>query len=357
VADTFDAITSARPYRPAARHKQAIDVLIENAGTQLDPEVVRAFLRCYAGRRASVMWIILAVSPQRALAWMRHGSNGGEPVPVVPVGELAASTIGRAIVFAAAVGTSVGVGVARYENHVLRTASALPVAAAAPFSYQLKPSSPGHPSAAKQAPAKGSPTIRFAVDRAGRPIAKGSRAQVRARKPHAANAPAVPGSSTTGPGAPTPGSTNPTTPPGNGNVPAAISPGHKSPAGGGGHTSPTSVTAPAPAPAPAAPPAAPAPATPATTVNGPTSTPPVPTPPPPVTTGSGGGTTTGGGGSGGGGTGGHHHGGPGDGGWGPPGHPHNGPGDGGWGPGGNPDPGGPHGGKHGLGLGLVLRLP
>ena len=35
VADTFDAITSARPYRPAAPHKRAIDALVEASGSQL----------------------------------------------------------------------------------------------------------------------------------------------------------------------------------------------------------------------------------------------------------------------------------------------------------------------------------
>lgn len=51
VADTFDAITSTRPYRPARSHKQAIDVLSKESGTQLDASVVAAFLACYAARR------------------------------------------------------------------------------------------------------------------------------------------------------------------------------------------------------------------------------------------------------------------------------------------------------------------
>jgi putative nucleotidyltransferase with HDIG domain len=51
VADTFDAITSTRPYRPRRSHKQAIDILSEESGTQLDATVVAAFLTCYAARR------------------------------------------------------------------------------------------------------------------------------------------------------------------------------------------------------------------------------------------------------------------------------------------------------------------
>ena len=51
VADTFDAITSTRPYRPPRSHKEAIDVLSNESGTQLDATVVAAFLACYAARR------------------------------------------------------------------------------------------------------------------------------------------------------------------------------------------------------------------------------------------------------------------------------------------------------------------
>jgi putative nucleotidyltransferase with HDIG domain len=43
VADTFDAITSARPYRPAIRRRAALELLEGEAGTQLDPDVVGAF--------------------------------------------------------------------------------------------------------------------------------------------------------------------------------------------------------------------------------------------------------------------------------------------------------------------------
>jgi hypothetical protein len=67
VADTFDAITSARPYRPAASHREAIGELRRCAGTQLDPEAVQTFLRCYAGRRQAVLLGALMALPQRFL--------------------------------------------------------------------------------------------------------------------------------------------------------------------------------------------------------------------------------------------------------------------------------------------------
>lgn len=68
VADTFDAITSARPYRPPAPHRRAIEILRREAGTQLDPEAVDVFIRCYAGRRSVMVWAALSSGIQGAFA-------------------------------------------------------------------------------------------------------------------------------------------------------------------------------------------------------------------------------------------------------------------------------------------------
>jgi HD-GYP domain-containing protein (c-di-GMP phosphodiesterase class II) len=43
VADTFDAVTTSRAYRPAKTPEKALGILGEVAGTQLDPQVVEAF--------------------------------------------------------------------------------------------------------------------------------------------------------------------------------------------------------------------------------------------------------------------------------------------------------------------------
>lgn len=43
VADAYDAITNPRPFREAFDHDVAIDMLKREAGTQFDPDVVRAF--------------------------------------------------------------------------------------------------------------------------------------------------------------------------------------------------------------------------------------------------------------------------------------------------------------------------
>ncbi len=47
VADAYDAMTSARPYRPPMSHEEAIKVLKEGAGKQWDHKVVETFLRTF----------------------------------------------------------------------------------------------------------------------------------------------------------------------------------------------------------------------------------------------------------------------------------------------------------------------
>lgn len=50
VADTYDAMTSTRPYRKALDHSVAIEELIRCSGKQFDPEVVFAFLETDVGK-------------------------------------------------------------------------------------------------------------------------------------------------------------------------------------------------------------------------------------------------------------------------------------------------------------------
>lgn len=45
VADSFDAMTSNRPYRRAMPFSTALDEIVKNSGTQFDPQVVEAFQR------------------------------------------------------------------------------------------------------------------------------------------------------------------------------------------------------------------------------------------------------------------------------------------------------------------------
>jgi len=44
IADTFDAMTSTRPYRKGLPYKVAFDELNEFAGTQFDPDLVKSFV-------------------------------------------------------------------------------------------------------------------------------------------------------------------------------------------------------------------------------------------------------------------------------------------------------------------------
>ena len=67
VADTFDALTSTRAYRPAKRHRDVFRILGEEMGTQLDPLAVQAFLRCYSGFWGIAVWSVLTGAPQRVL--------------------------------------------------------------------------------------------------------------------------------------------------------------------------------------------------------------------------------------------------------------------------------------------------
>jgi hypothetical protein len=85
VADTFDAITSTRPYRPASTHEKAIDILRNEAGTRLDPAVVRAFCSHYAGRRPLALWALVAGLPDRVAAWL-----GGSLASVASVAKVIA---------------------------------------------------------------------------------------------------------------------------------------------------------------------------------------------------------------------------------------------------------------------------
>jgi len=51
VADTFEALTSDRPYRPAYPFDEAIQILIELRGRQLDPESVGALIDSFGKDR------------------------------------------------------------------------------------------------------------------------------------------------------------------------------------------------------------------------------------------------------------------------------------------------------------------
>jgi HD-GYP domain-containing protein (c-di-GMP phosphodiesterase class II) len=62
VADSFDAMTTERPYQPAMSVQQAALVLWQRRGRQWDASVVEAFLRTIAEQLPSEL--LLTLSPQ-----------------------------------------------------------------------------------------------------------------------------------------------------------------------------------------------------------------------------------------------------------------------------------------------------
>jgi HD superfamily phosphohydrolase YqeK len=82
VADTFDAITSTRAYRGAAKHKTALDILKKEAGSQLDPAAVQAFLSYYSGSRTVARWSLLVGEPPRFLWWLLGWLQGAGVAPI-----------------------------------------------------------------------------------------------------------------------------------------------------------------------------------------------------------------------------------------------------------------------------------
>jgi putative nucleotidyltransferase with HDIG domain len=89
VADTFDAISSERAYRPAMSQKAALDTLDAEAGAQLDADAVAMFKQGYSARR-SVAWYAFGVTGcERAFAALQSlashlGVSGASVATLVP---------------------------------------------------------------------------------------------------------------------------------------------------------------------------------------------------------------------------------------------------------------------------------
>jgi len=96
VADTFDVITATRSYKPAQSPQWARRELANNAGTQFDPDVVRAFLNVSLGRLRGVMW---------PLSWIAHIPFFGSAV-AAPAAGVAAATV--AVVGSSLTGAGLG---------------------------------------------------------------------------------------------------------------------------------------------------------------------------------------------------------------------------------------------------------
>lgn len=54
VADVYDALVSARPYKKPFNHEQAVDIIVKDAGTHFDPKIVEVFEKV-----ADEFWFVL----------------------------------------------------------------------------------------------------------------------------------------------------------------------------------------------------------------------------------------------------------------------------------------------------------
>jgi HD-GYP domain-containing protein (c-di-GMP phosphodiesterase class II) len=80
VADTFDALTTNRPYQHAHTPEEALKIIQNLAGKRLDPEAVAALLAVY--RRGEIR--IQRFSIKRTVPG--PAANASEPVPATPAG-------------------------------------------------------------------------------------------------------------------------------------------------------------------------------------------------------------------------------------------------------------------------------
>jgi hypothetical protein len=122
VADTFDAITSPRPYRSARPHRAAVEILKREAGSQLDPAVVQAFCALYSGRRSLLaLWASVSSLPGQAFSSLGGGVSG--------VATAAKVFTVAAIVGTASVSTSTLVRPANHHHRTLTASNPLAPAA------------------------------------------------------------------------------------------------------------------------------------------------------------------------------------------------------------------------------------
>ena len=78
VVDTFDAMTSSRPYRQAQSYKAARQEIIEHSGTQFDPRVVQAFLSIPESAWARIREEVKAILGSDPYRFFRRASESEE---------------------------------------------------------------------------------------------------------------------------------------------------------------------------------------------------------------------------------------------------------------------------------------
>jgi len=86
VAAAFDAMTSERPFRGPMTQRSALDAISEAGGSQLDSEIVAAFLDYYSGKRAIAGVALVATAPQRLVSWIA-ATPAGIGASATPIGQ------------------------------------------------------------------------------------------------------------------------------------------------------------------------------------------------------------------------------------------------------------------------------
>jgi HD-GYP domain-containing protein (c-di-GMP phosphodiesterase class II) len=110
VADTYDALTSARPYKSGCGRREAIEVLRSGAGVQFDPHVVDAFISTLPAALPAVSALLIFVRPERmarrVLSWARSSAIGSVSTGAVAAGS-AAAVITAGVIFPTGGGLSI----------------------------------------------------------------------------------------------------------------------------------------------------------------------------------------------------------------------------------------------------------
>jgi putative nucleotidyltransferase with HDIG domain len=141
-ADTFDAITSVRAYRRSRTHRQALDILRSEAGTQLDAAAVAAFTSYYTSRR-SVGWVsVIVAAPQRLLTGL-GGASTGLGASLAPLAQTACGVGGIALVGACLGGGPLPAG--SVDRHAATRSGSAHTAVADAGSARTRPSAPAPP--------------------------------------------------------------------------------------------------------------------------------------------------------------------------------------------------------------------
>ncbi|HWC13874.1 MAG TPA: HD domain-containing phosphohydrolase [Actinomycetota bacterium] len=104
VADTYDAMTSSRPYRAGSSRKRAVAVLRDEAGHQFDPEVVEAFLPTLRRSGFAALVALALTMPRRFVETVANTLKDAVPASAVS----GTTALGAALVVVTSVATLVG---------------------------------------------------------------------------------------------------------------------------------------------------------------------------------------------------------------------------------------------------------